>query len=59
MEKKSATKYMPTQKKREFQPPIAERVDLGFMDITLVFQKVSGKGDFFHQEITQTGDCKD
>jgi hypothetical protein len=38
MEKKSATMYMPTQKKNEFQPPIAERADLGFMDIILVFQ---------------------
>jgi hypothetical protein len=37
MEKNKATKYMPTQKKKEFQPPMAERVDLGFMDITLVF----------------------
>ena len=30
--------YMPTQKKNEFQPPMAERADLGFMDIILVFQ---------------------
>jgi hypothetical protein len=37
MEKKSATMYMPTQKKKEFQPPMAERADLGFMDIILVF----------------------
>jgi len=29
---------MPTQKKKEFQPPIAESVDLGFMDIKLVFK---------------------
>jgi hypothetical protein len=29
---------MPTQKKKEFQPPMAERVDFGFMDIALVFQ---------------------
>lgn len=29
---------MPTQKKKEFQPPIAESVDFGFMDIKLVFQ---------------------
>ena len=28
---------MPTQKKKEFQPPMAERLDFGFMDITLVF----------------------
>ncbi len=38
MEKNNATKYIPRQKKREFQPPMAESVDLGFMDITLVFQ---------------------
>jgi hypothetical protein len=50
---------MPMQKKKEFQPPMAERVDFGFMDITLVFQKVSGQGFFFYQETTQTGDCKD
>jgi hypothetical protein len=30
---------MPIQKKKEFQPPMAERVDFGFMDIKLVFQK--------------------
>jgi hypothetical protein len=40
MEKNNATKYMPTQKKKEFQPPMAERVDFGFMDITLVFSRV-------------------
>jgi hypothetical protein len=39
MEKNNATRYMPTQKKKEFQPPMAERVDLAFMDIILVFQK--------------------
>jgi len=39
MEKNKATRYMPTQKKKEFQPPIAESVDFGFMDIKLVFQK--------------------
>jgi hypothetical protein len=38
MEKNKATKYIPTQKKKEFQPPMAESVDLGFMDIALVFQ---------------------
>jgi hypothetical protein len=38
MEKNNATKYIPTQKKNEFQPPMAERVVFGFMDITLVFQ---------------------
>ena len=38
MEKNKATRYMPTQKKKEFQPPIAESVDFGFMDIKLVFQ---------------------
>jgi hypothetical protein len=37
MEKKRATIYMPTQKKNEFQPPMAERADLGFMDFILVF----------------------
>jgi hypothetical protein len=37
IEKKRATMYMPTQKKNEFQPPMAERADLGFMDIILVF----------------------
>jgi hypothetical protein len=41
MEKNNATKYIPTQKKKELQPPMAERVDFGFMDITLVFQKGS------------------
>ena len=30
---------MPTQKKKEFQLPMAESVDFGFMDIKLVFQK--------------------
>jgi hypothetical protein len=39
MEKNKATRYMPTQKKKEFQPPMAESVDFGFMDIKLVFQK--------------------
>ena len=39
MEKNRATRYMPTQKKKEFQPPMAESVDFGFMDIKLVFQK--------------------
>jgi hypothetical protein len=38
MEKNNATTYIPTQKKKEFQPPMAERVDLGFMDIALGFQ---------------------
>jgi hypothetical protein len=37
MEKNNATKYIPTQKKNEFQPPMAERVVFGFMDIALVF----------------------
>ena len=41
MEKNKATTYMPIQKKKEFQPPMAERVDLGFMDFTLVFQRVA------------------
>ena len=56
MEKNKATTYIPTQKKKEFQPPMAESVDLGFMDITLVIQKDSGQGRF-HYETTQTGDC--
>lgn len=30
---------MPMQKKKEFQPPMAERVDFAFMDSKLVFQK--------------------
>jgi hypothetical protein len=38
---------------------MAESVDFGFMDITLVFQKDSGQGYFPYREITQTGDCKD
>jgi hypothetical protein len=51
MEKNNATKYMPRQKKKEFQPPMAERVDFGFMDITLVFSRipvraVSVKGNY-------------
>ena len=50
---------MPTQKNREFQPPMAERVDFGFMDITLVFQKDSSQGSLFYQEITRTGDYND
>jgi hypothetical protein len=33
IEKNKATMYIPTQKKKEFQPPMAVRVDLGFMDI--------------------------
>jgi hypothetical protein len=41
IEKKRATMYMPTQKKNEFQPPMAERADLGFMDIILVFSGFS------------------
>jgi DNA repair protein RadC len=43
IEKNKATTYMPTQKKNEFQPPMAESVDLGFIDINLVFQKDSGR----------------
>jgi hypothetical protein len=34
---------MPTQKKNEFQPPMAERADLGFMDIILVFSGFSAR----------------
>ena len=55
MEKNNATKYMPMQKKKEFQPPMAERVDLGFMDITLVFQKDSGQGCFLSENYTNRG----
>jgi hypothetical protein len=40
MEKNNATTYIPTQKKKEFQPPMAESVDFGFMDITLVFSRI-------------------
>jgi hypothetical protein len=55
MEKNKATMYIPTQKKKEFQPPMAESVDFGFMDISLVFSRIlSG---FFPMETTQTGDC--
>jgi hypothetical protein len=56
MEKNNATKYMPTQKKKEFQPPMAERVDFGFMDITLVFSRLPVRV-FSFSETTQTGDC--
>jgi hypothetical protein len=58
MEKNKATKYMPTQKKKEFQPPMAERVDLGFMDITLVFQKDAGQGCFFYRKLHKQGIVK-
>jgi hypothetical protein len=59
MEKKRATMYMPTQKKNEFQPPMAERADLGFMDIILVFSGfLSVPFLFFLKETTRTGDCK-
>jgi hypothetical protein len=54
IEKKRATKYMPRQKKKEFQPPIADNVDLGFMDFTLVFSRMTVR--FFISEITRTGD---
>ena len=56
MEKNKATTYIPTQKKKEFQPPMAESVDFGFMDITLVVQKDS-EWLFLIKETTQTGDC--
>jgi hypothetical protein len=46
---------MPTQKKKEFQPPMAESVDLGFMDIYLVFQKDSGQGCFLSGNYTNRG----
>jgi hypothetical protein len=53
MEKNKATKYIPTQKKKEFQPPMAESADFGFMDITLVFSRVlSG---FFHWKLHKQG----
>jgi hypothetical protein len=55
MEKNSATTYIPTQKKKEFQPPMAESVDFGFMDITLDF--LGFCPCFFFSETTQTGDC--
>jgi len=55
MEKNKATKYIPRQKKREFQQPMADKVDLGFMDITLVFQKDSGQGFFFRKNNTNRG----
>jgi DNA repair protein RadC len=58
MEKKSATKYMPIQKKKEFQPPMAESVDLGFMDITLVFQKGFRSGLFFVRKLHKQGIVK-
>ena len=55
MEKNRATVYMPTQKKKEFQPPMAEREDFGFMDITLVYQKDSGQGCFLLENYTNRG----
>jgi hypothetical protein len=58
MEKNNATKYIPRQKKREFQPPMADKVDLGFMDITLVFQKDSGQGFFFYKKLHEQGIVK-
>jgi DNA repair protein RadC len=58
MEKNKATKYIPTQKKKEFQPPMAERVDLGFMDITLVFQKDAGQGFFLCRKLHKQGIVK-
>jgi len=58
MEKKRATMYMPTQKKNEFQPPMAERADLGRHDIILVFQGFRSRHFFLLKETTRTGDCK-
>ena len=49
---------MPTQKKKEFQPPMAESADLGFMDIILVFSNGFRPGFFLFKETTRTGDCK-
>jgi len=56
MEKNNATKYIPTQKKKEFQPPMAESADFGFMDIALVFSRILFRVVPF-EETTQTGDC--
>jgi hypothetical protein len=39
MEKNRATKYMPTQKKKECQPPIAESVVLAFIGFSFSFSK--------------------
>jgi len=55
MEKNKATTYMPTQKKKEFQPPMAERADLGFMDIILVFSGFSARAISFEGNYTNRG----
>jgi hypothetical protein len=55
MEKNNATKYIPTQKKKEFQPPMAERVDFGFMDITLVFSRILFRVVSFSGNYTNRG----
>jgi hypothetical protein len=55
MEKNNATKYMPRQKKKEFQPPMAERVDFGFMDITLVFSRIPVRVLPFQENYTNRG----
>ena len=46
---------MPTQKKKEFQPPMAERVDFGFMDITLVVQRIPVRVFSFTRNYTNRG----
>ena len=58
MEKKRATMYMPTQKKNEFQPPMAERADLGFMDIILVFSGFSARAISFSRKLHEQGIVK-
>lgn len=37
IEKKSATKYIPMQKRKGWYPPIAEKVDLRFMVLDFEF----------------------
>jgi hypothetical protein len=59
MEKNKATTYIPTQKKKEFQPPMAERVDFGFMDISLVFQRFPDWVFLFLRKSQGSGDYKD
>src|SRR5258706_10830843 len=54
MEKNNATTYIPTQKKKEFQPPMAESVDFGFMDISLVFSRILS-GLFLFRNYTNRG----
>jgi hypothetical protein len=49
---------MPTQKKNEFQPPMAERADLGFMDIILVFSGFSVHAVSFSGKLHEQGIVK-